>query len=103
MCATRLFLSRQFALLTIGTYDISVVQMSGEISFDRIDINPAKLISLCQLFLGEPFSLILGGQHIDSCNDFVHIHGVTSYITVDDHRNTALFRLAVDGMNFDFT
>ena len=87
---------------SVGIDDAGVVQLLLQIAGDGINVDPSEFVTLCQFLFGQTFSFVLLGQFIDSGDDFVHIHDITSYIAVDDHRNSVLFCPSVDGMEFDF-
>lgn len=90
-------LSLHFFLGTVGIDDIGVLQLAGKICFYIVNVNTAQLVPLCQLLGGQALGFCLGGQFVDSCDYFIDAHNDSSHIAVNDHRNTALFRLTVDG------
>jgi hypothetical protein len=57
----------------------------------------AQLVPLDGFFLGQTFGFCLLCQLVDAGDHFIHTHKNSSHIAVDDHRNSTLFRLAVDG------
>ena len=87
----------------VGIDNAGVIQLLLQIAGDGINVDPSEFVTLCQFLFGQTFSFVLLGQFIDSGDDFIHVHVSTSYIAVDDHRNSVLFCPSVDGMEFDFT
>ena len=93
-----------FLFAAIGVDDGGVFQLRSEIAHNGLFVDVAQLGSFLQLLGRQCFpGLGLAGQLVDTGDDFIHIHILTSHIAVDDHRNAALFRLAIDGFKFDLS
>ena len=82
--------------------NIGVIQLTGQAGLHIVDIDAAQLVPLGGFLFGQTYGFCLGGQFIDSCDYLIDAHNNTSYIAVDDHGYTALFRLTVDGFQLDF-
>ena len=50
----------------VGLDDVGVLQLSHQIGFVGIDIDPAQLVPLHQFLIGQTHGLILGCQFVDS-------------------------------------
>ena len=87
----------------VGLDDVGILQLAHQISLDRVNVDPSELVTLGQLLGGQTLGLVLGGQGVDSCDYFVHIHSLTSYIAVNGHRNSIFFGFAVYGSQLDFS
>ena len=96
-----LLLGGDFFLCAVRVHDVRVIQVTGQAGFNRINIDPAKLVSLHNLFVGQTFGFCLCSQLVDSCDDFVHIHSYTSHIALNYDGNTAFFRGAAHGAQTD--
>ena len=86
----------------VGTDNVGVVHLGLQIAGDIVDVDPAELGALFQFSLGQAFGLVLGGQFVDSCDDFIDVHIFTSHIAMNCYGNTVFFRPAVNGYQFDF-
>lgn len=68
----------QLFLTAVGTDNVGVFQLTDQVCFYRIDIDPTKLIPLLKLFGGQTFGFCFLCQFVDSGDDFIHFH---SYLT----------------------
>ena len=93
----------QFVLGAVGIDDVGIFQSTHQAGLYIINVDAAQLVPLCQLFFIKTFCLSLCCQLVDSGDNFFHVHIHTSYISVDNHPDPILFRLTVDGIDFDFT
>ena len=92
-----------FDLGSVRLDNVGVFQLGYQICFVGINVDSSELIPLFQLLGGQALCLVFGSQFIDSCDYFIHIHSVTSYIAVDGHRNSIFFGFSVYGSESDFS
>ena len=71
----------QFFLGAIGTDDAGVVQMELQVASDGIDVDPAQLVTLHQLFFGQALCFVFAASSlILAMTAFISINVTSHYI-----------------------
>ena len=85
----------------VGVENGGILQLTNQILLDRVDIDSSELIAFRQFLGGQSLGLVFCGQFVNSGDDFIHVHAITSYISMYCNGNAVFFGFSVDGQKLD--